>query len=303
MEPLSSKDPSTTRGIGGGENWSIFFNRKRTPLSYIRLFKLVVVKVLVSIPFRLTASQRKLPDFLIIGVAKGGTTSLFSYLSQHPQIEMSRENEIHYFAKYYKKGINYYRSFFPFEKSNKLTGESSPYYFFHPQVPQRIKKDLPNTKIILLLRDPVTRAHSHYEMMKGVDWVNSFDEAVTIENERVNLHHDRMKTDPEFKHNHHQAFSYIKRGFYYDQLQNWLKFYRLEELLILKSEEFFADPKKTLSRVYSYLEIDEIYPQDLTPQNTRSYNRLSKVDYDRYKKLFEEDGKKLVELLGQNFKW
>jgi lipopolysaccharide transport system ATP-binding protein len=285
------------------KNWSLFFNAKRSFRSYLYLVKWYLVKAITSVPYRLTSDYRKLPDFLIIGVSKGGTTSLFSYLNQHPDIAMSREQETHYFAKYYHRGINYYKSFFPLIRSNKVSGESSPYYFFHPQVPARVKKELPNAKIILLLRDPVTRALSHYQMMKGVDWADSFDEAVKIEASRVTHHHQRMKTDVSYHHDHHQAFSYISRGLYFDQLQNWLKHYRLEELLILKSEDFFENPQKSLAEVYRFLGVKETYPDDLAPKNKRAYESLPKEMYTDYKQLFVSDAEKLIQLLGEDFKW
>lgn len=285
------------------KKWSIYFNRKRTLGSYLWLAKWYLSRAIASIPYRLTARFRKLPDFLIIGVAKGGTSSLYSYLSQHPDLELSREQEIHYFASFYNRGINYYRSFFPLKSSTKMTGESSPYYFFHPQAPSRIKRDLPNARIILLLRDPVKRAYSNYNMVKSIDWVKSFDEAVSIEKDRILPHHERIKTDPNYKNQHHQTFSYITRGYYSEQLENWLKHYNREDILILKSEEFFQDPKNTLREVYAYLGIDEKYPQDLTPKNSRVYEQLPDTDYQRYKRLFTEDAEKVRALLGDRFTW
>lgn len=293
---MSVVDPKTGR-------WNIFFNRKRTFRSYLDLVKWYLKRQVVSVPYRLTARFRKLPDFLIIGVAKGGTSSLFSYLEQHPDMQLSREQEIHFFASFYERGINYYRSFFPFKNSEKLTGESSPYYFLHPQVPARVKKDLPHAKIILLLRDPVKRAYSNYNMVKGVDWVDSFEEAVQIEKDRITPHHEKMKVDPSYKNQHHQTFSYVTRGFYYSQLQNWLEHYDLSEMLILKSEDMFENPKSTLAKVYHFLGVEEVFPEDLRPRNNRVYNGLSNEDYDKYKQLYTEDANKLSALLGDQFKW
>ena len=111
-------------------------------------------------------STRSKPDFIIIGVQKGGTTSLFNYLSQHPQISLSRVKEVHYFDVGYQFGVEWYQQFFPLEKDRhgKLVGEASPYYIFHPLAAQRIKQDLPSIKIIILLRNPIVRAYSNFQM-------------------------------------------------------------------------------------------------------------------------------------------
>lgn len=218
-------------------------------------------------------------------------------------MHLSREQEIHFFAKYYNRGLNFYRSFFPFKSSKKITGESSPYYFFHPQVPKRVKKDLPNAKIILLLRDPVHRAYSNYNMVKGVDWVDSFDEAVEVEKLRITPHHEKMKVDPNYRNQQHQTFSYLSRGFYYEQLQNWLKHYTLDEMLILKSEDFFENPKQTLTKVYKYLGARELFPEDLSAKNARTYSKLPPEKYQELKEFYSEDSETLANLLGNKFRW
>lgn len=109
-------------------------------------------------------STLKTPDFIIIGVQKGGTTSLYSYLTQHPQIAPATQKEIHYFDFNFDKSTDWYCSHFSTSSEGEylLAGEASPYYIFHPQVPQRIYDLFPQVKIIALLRNPVERAISHY---------------------------------------------------------------------------------------------------------------------------------------------
>lgn len=285
------------------KNWSIFFNNKRTFRSYLYLLKFYLFNTIKYVPNRITAARRKLPDFIIIGAAKGGTTSLYHYLNQHPGIQMSREKEIHYFAKYYKRGIKYYQSFFPLKNDSRITGEASPYYLYHPHAAARIKKDVPSAKIIVLLRDPVIRAYSHYNMLKGVDWVESFQEAVEVEKDRVDVHHKKMMNDHTYNNQHHQTFSYMCRGLYHGQLEKWLEHYSLDQLLIIKSEDFFEDPRSALSEVYEYIGIDKIYPDDLKPRNARKYEELSKEEISKYREYFREDGEKLKNLLGPKFVW
>src|SRR5579885_2674785 len=120
----------------------------------------------------ITSSIRLLPDFIIIGTQRGGTTSLYAYLGQHPQIAPAVIKEVHFFDNNYERGVGWYRTQFPFliEKSiaknigqqNFITGEASPYYLFHPHVPERAAKVVPGAKLIVLLRNPIDRAYSHY---------------------------------------------------------------------------------------------------------------------------------------------
>lgn len=281
----------------------VFFNKNRTLRQYLGLVKYFVLKWFRSIPYRLTAKQRSLPDFLIVGVMKGGTSSLYHYLNQHPEVNMSREQEVHFFAKYFNKGLNYYRSYFPKKSENKVTGESSPYYFFHPLVPQRIKSSLPECKIILLLRDPVDRAFSHYQMHKGIDTALSFEHALELENSRVLKTHQRFIQGESLTDTSHQAYSYVSRGMYYEQLSRWLEHYDLDELLVLKSEDFFSDPKSTLKLVYNYLNLKEVFPNDLAPVNQRKYDAISEDTAEKLANLFKEDGEMLQSILGEHFSW
>ena len=114
--------------------------------------------------------MRKLPDFLVIGVQKGGTRFLYHCLSQHPGITLPFDKEVHFFDRDFKKGINWYKAFFPlklFSKS-KIAGEITPRYIMNPDAPERSHTVLPNARIIVLLRDPIERAHSHFQMTRRV---------------------------------------------------------------------------------------------------------------------------------------
>ena len=280
----------------------VYFNSKRTIPQYLWMAKRYLSLAFKYIPYRLTAYWRKEPDFLIIGVAKGGTTSLLDYINQHPDSQVSREKEVNYFTYHYNRSKFYYRSFFPLKKSNKITGEATPYYFVHPEAPSRIKQDLPKVKLILLLRDPVHRAYSQYNMVKNIDPAKSFEEAIKLENERMLEAITAFKRTKKMDASH-QTFSYVFSGKYYEHLSNWLKYYKKEDILILKSEAFFENPKETLKRVYGYLGLSEIYPSDLSPKNQRKYAGLGKDNYIKYKGLFDEDGLQLKKLLGDYFTW
>ena len=128
--------------------------------------------------FRLiTSPLRSLPDFVIIGAMKSGTTSLYDFLIKHPAIAPAAKKEVMYFSTWYKYKLGklWYRSNFPtnlsrsafYKKTTQrlLSGEASPPYLFYPMVPGRMKGVLPDVKLIVILRNPVDRAYSHYHHM------------------------------------------------------------------------------------------------------------------------------------------
>jgi hypothetical protein len=163
---------------------------KRHSLSY--LVKWSLQRSLGS----LTRGMRLLPDFIIIGGQRCGTTSLFNYLTQHPDVFPSCPKEVHYFSIHYHKGVNWYRSHFPLVMQKSyverghdrrfVAGEATPYYIAHPHAPQRIAETVPEAKLIVLLRNPVDRAYSHYhyEVKNGLETL-SFAEAIDREDERL----------------------------------------------------------------------------------------------------------------------
>lgn len=108
-------------------------------------------------------------QFLIIGAQKCGTSSLFYYLLQHPELALPEKKEIHFFDAKHQNGIGWYEDHFSHKKkADKQTGEATPYYLFHPLVPQRIAIHYPQIKLIVLLRSPIDRAYSHFWMIKTV---------------------------------------------------------------------------------------------------------------------------------------
>lgn len=266
-------------------------------------FRYTIPWLISDFYFWFSAKNRKKPDFLIIGAHKGGSTSMFQYISQHPDVQMARRKEINFFTKYYHLGMRYYQASFPRKEVEKLTGEATPYYFFHPLVPARVKETLPQIKIILLLRDPVLRAYSHYNMIKAIDPAGSFKVALELEEERISSASKKILENPRYYSMEHQTYSYLSRGLYYKQLTSWLKYFRLEDMLILKSEDFFENTKGELKKVYDFLELSEIYPKDMFPSNSKNYKGLSKADYDRYKLFFVEDQNNLKKLIGDKYQW
>ena len=174
-----------------------------------------------------------LPDFLIIGAARSGTTSLYEYLIQHSSIHSAVGKEVYFFDKKYNKGINWYRSFFPskfskiiissLQKKSFLTGEATPRYLFHPHSPKRVHQVIPNVKLIVLLRNPIDRAYSHYQMeVDHGDEKLTFEEAIEKEEERITTDLERMEKDENFYSVNFYRKSYLTRGKYFNQLKRWV---------------------------------------------------------------------------------
>ena len=130
---------------------------------------------------RMSSGVRPLPDFLVIGAARSGTTSLYRYLERHPAIAAASMKEIHYFSIDHWRGVEWYRAHFPTAMTRKIvtwrgdarcqTGEATPYYLFHPLAPERIADALPDIRLVILLRNPIDRAFSHYlhEVALGIE--------------------------------------------------------------------------------------------------------------------------------------
>ena len=173
----------------------------------------------------------RLPDFLVIGAARSGTTSLYHYLKSHPQIYLpaKKHPEPHFFLKNneYKKGIHYYsEKYFKNVNHDKKAGEISTSYLYQPYVAKRIKKHLPKVKLIAMLRNPIERSFSNYVFTykNGLDSL-SFEDAILQEKKRI--------SNPETQfHSEIQPYAYMDRGRYYKQLMEYLKYFSPAELFL-----------------------------------------------------------------------
>jgi len=211
------------------------------------------------------------PQFIIVGAQKAGTTSLYHYLARHPDVIPPAHKEIHYFDLNSEKRIDWYRMHFArYFKENAsqnenrkatsiITGEASPYYLFHPNVPRRLASLLPNAKILILLRNPVDRAYSHYQMAKryGVESL-SFEKAIEAEPDRLSGVEEQMARDPLHYDFHHHQHSYLARGEYIRQIRRWQRFFDPSQMMIIRTEDMRARTPDVLRNVFTFLELDSI---------------------------------------------
>ena len=263
-----------------------------------------------------TSSLRSLPDFLIIGAQRAGTTSLFRYLAAHPNVVPPSLNKgIHYFdTQNFGRGPDWYRSHFPTDAyrawtrrrtgGDVLTGEGSPYYVFHPLGPERIAGVLPEAKLILMLRDPASRAYSQYqhEIARGFETL-PFEEALEREEERLAGEEERMLSDHTYESFGLMHHSYVARGRYAEQIRRWWAWFSADRLLVIDSKRFFADPDAGFQAVLEFLELPPHSLPAYRQLNAHSYGRMSDRASTILRSRFAEPNRDLVALLGREFSW
>tara|TARA_B110000090_G_scaffold14173_1_gene14158 strand:- start:17 stop:883 length:867 start_codon:yes stop_codon:yes gene_type:complete len=206
-------------------------------------------------------------DFFIVGAPKSGTTSLYHYLSEHPQVEMSSQKEPDYFSDkaiheqgmYYAKNrvdtLDKYESLFV-QKESVVYGEASVSYLFYENVAEDIKKYNPNAKIIIMLRDPIERAFSHYLMDYRLGLISDSFENVLA---KISKH----------KNAHLFYQQYIEVSKYAKQIQRYLDFFKKENILFIDYEDFKKNVSKTVDQVYNFLNISTEFVADInTKHNT-----------------------------------
>lgn len=258
---------------------------------------------------RATAFARALPDFIIIGAQKGGTTSLYEYLVRHPQVRAAMKKEIRYFGENYSQGLIWYRSHFPLayklDKRKFLTGESSPTTLFHPLAPERVAQTIPAVKLIVLLRDPVQRAFSHYQMnlRSGRDHL-SFEEALGREAERLDGAVEGVIEGEDEAVYRYTSFSYMARGEYAAQLERWYEVFSKEQMLILQSEELFQNPANVFRKTLNFLQLPEVELPKYHAHNPGRYDREMPEHSRQFLAVhFREPNQRLYTLLDQDFGW
>lgn len=271
-------------------------------------------KLVMQAARRPVASRHALPDFCVIGAQKAGTTSLFNSLSSHPCILAGISKEAHFFDNQYHKGIGHYRANFPatrrLDAKSRLrgrrvvTGEATPYYLFHPHVPRRCRQHLPQLKIVVMLRNPVERAFSHYrhEVRKGREPL-SFEEAIAREPQRLAGELETMLRDEHYYSYALHRHSYLARGIYVDQIERWQAYYPPEQLLILHSETFFSDPAPQYRRVLEFLGLPDSQPNGFPRLNKGQKADLTAATRRQLVDYFAPHNQRLYSHLGVQFDW
>ena len=261
---------------------------------------------------QLTASQRRMPDYVIVGAQKSGTTSLWCYLNEHPRVEPALVKEMHYFDNNFHRGEAWYRMHFPLREERlgddaerTLTGESSPYYMFHPLAAKRLAASVPRVKLIFLLRNPVDRAFSHYQFkLRRRQEVLSFEEAIAAEEGRLQGEEERLVDEPGYFSTAHDWFSYLARGRYLEQLVRWESLFRSDQILILDSESLFRRPEETYLQVLEFLGLENWRPEQFGNRFPGKYReRMCDATRQRLVEYFAPYNRQLYQHLNREFSW
>ncbi len=233
-------------------------------------------------------------EFLICGAQKAGTTALADYINLHPGLSIPKCKEVHFFdneaVDWFSPDVAAYHRYFEEFGSNQLWGEATPVYMYWDESPRRIWQYNPKMKIIVMLRNPVSRAYSHWAMEteRGAEHV-SFDEAVEWERERCR---DALPRQ-------HRVFSYCDRGFYCAQLRRLWRFFGEEAVLILRQEDLLSNPEQCLHQVWRHLGVSSIESIKPIQRHLGHYHRpMNAATKSKLQLLFRSEIHQLEDMLG-----
>jgi hypothetical protein len=261
-----------------------------------------------------TAPVRLQPSFIVVGVQRCGTTSLFRTLLAHPQLRSSKYRKgINYFDLNYYRGMRWYRGHFPVaaiarrkisDNGEPVAFEASGYYIYHPFALERLARDLPGVKLVVMLRDPVERAYSAYkhEYARGYEQ-ESFEKALELEDQRLVGEIDRMRSDVTYESLAHRHHSYRHRGHYAEQLEHAFKFVPRERVHVIDSEAYFAQPAQQYSDLLRFLGLRPFHPGGFARFNARPGSPMLPQTREFLEEYYVPHDERLVKLLGRPLRW
>jgi len=261
------------------------------------------------------ARERALPSFLIAGVMKGGTTSLFDYLSQHPNVLPPLHKETYFCFQKHENPSHDFRAFFPLKRELEdqaqrtghaaITGEATPETMFLPRLTRRAAEAAPGVKVIALLREPLARAYSHHQhnVVRRKDRVRDFAEALRIESQRTA---DRIK-DFEASDNGVfggplNDFTYLSKGRYAEQVETLHELFGRENTMVIASERLFRETSVVYADVLAFLGLPAFEP-DFRAKNTNEYDPFDSVVRDEFSGTLGGWNQRLNEVLGRSLEW
>jgi hypothetical protein len=266
-----------------------------------------------------TSALRGGPDFIVIGAKRGGTTSIYNYLLEHPSIQplfpgRQHIKGPHYYDSEFTRGPRWYRSHFPLEMADRhlarpgivpaIAGEASPYYLFHPLAAERLARDFPDVRLVVLLRDPVERAYSHYKERTHHGGESlSFEAALEAEPGRLRGEAERIVREPGYRSVEHENHSYLAQGRYLDMLPRWFSVFPREQFHIVASEDFYADPGQIVNGVWSFLGLAPGRLRSRTRHNYLPAPDIRPETRQRLQEALGDHNRELEQLLGRRLPW
>lgn len=262
-----------------------------------------------------TWDDRVLPELLLVGAQRCGTTSLTEALYALPVVERPRRGKgSHYFSYNYWRGWEWFRSQFPTRRTADRTEaehghrlvcfDACPYYLFHPFALERQAAALPDARILVMLRDPVRRAESHYHhsVSHGHE-VLPFAEALDREEERLDGEVEKMRVDVEYWSHHHEHHSYLSKGRYAEQLERLFSLYDRDQVMVIQAEAFYRSPEDHLARIADWVGLPHPVYSGAEDRNAHSYRPMDEAIRARLVDYYREPNEVLYELLGLRYDW
>jgi hypothetical protein len=253
-----------------------------------------------------TSRWRVLPDFVILGTQRGGTTSLFDYLGRHPQVFPAYRKEVHFYDLHHDRGLGWYKAHFPLARqmsAGDITGEATPNYLIHPDAPRRLQAVTPEARLVVVVRNPIERAHSSWRLLssRGVESA-PFEEAIAREHREIDLQIRQSNGDPK-RIGTALQFSYLAKSRYAEQMERWLEVFPLEQFIVIASEDMFDRQERVLTDLSKFLGIDS-----WDPSSFPALNRIAPASIDdgvrqELTEYFRPHNRRLEVLLGRTFDW
>lgn len=287
---------------------------RRKVVSVQRRYRGPVTESRLSPWRRATAFARMRPNFLIVGEMKCGTSSLYTWLLEHPAIGGYPYKEVLYFDLRYGRGPGWYQGHFPLASFGwrvrrelalePRIGEASPNYFFHPGVAERIRRYDPDVKIIVLMRDPVARAYSHYQHSRRRRFETlDFEASLDAEEGRLAPEAARLGRDPFHRSAPLLNYSYLARGRYAESLERWGRVFPPEQMHVICSEDLFATPAPVVREALEFLGVPDGGVASFDPRGQRTYDDVEPATRERLAEYFKASNERLYEMLGRDLGW
>ena len=274
-------------------------------------YRVVYHQLLKRNIFALTGSIRVLPDFLVIGAKRCGTTSLFYHLPEHPCISKSPHDNMGFFNDNFHLGVNWYKSFFPTiftrnkiksEFGNFLAFDVTTTYMEEESTANNVYQIKPNMKIIVILRNPVDRAYSQYHLnLREKAEKRSFEDAMEENMNELNKEsHERYEIKPKFSV---EENNYLKKSLYAQQLRHWLNIFPMESMLILSTEEFESNQQAIYNNIFKFLNISQFEVKNIEKMEKGSYPQMKSETRSLLLDYFRSHNNELFKLINKKFEW